>query len=180
MLISLLHLLFYKTPVRGLCMSFYYGSCASLVDLQNSLYTLVYKVSWSFWTLKTHLSNLSLAVILSLVSVVEYKAFNDSIIKFTFFCLRVCALLFCFKKIFLQFYATKSFTFGAGPVAEWLSSRDCFGSPGFHRFRSWAQTWHCSSGHAEVASHIPQAEAFTTRIYSCVLGVWGRRRRKRK
>ena len=60
---------------------------------------------------------------------------------------------------------------GAGPVAEWVSSRAlCFGSPGFHQFGSWAQTWHRSSGRVEVASHIAQLEGLTTRIYKYVWG----------
>ena len=46
----------------------------------------------------------------------------------------------------------------------------CFGGLGSHRFRSWARTWHCSSGHAEVASYIAQPEGPTTRIYNYVLG----------
>ena len=46
---------------------------------------------------------------------------------------------------------------GAGAVAKWLSW-------------SWARTWHRSSGHAEVASHMPQPEALTTRIYNYVPG----------
>ena len=44
------------------------------------------------------------------------------------------------------------------------------GSPGFGWFRSWAQTCHHSSGHAEAASHIAQTEALTTRIYNYILG----------
>src|SRR3712207_6271109 len=50
------------------------------------------------------------------------------------------------------------------------------GGPGFHRFRSWAQTWHCSSGHAEAASHMPQPEALTSRIYNYVLGGFGEKK----
>ena len=33
-----------------------------------------------------------------------------------------------------------------------------FSGPVFRRFESWAQTWHCLSSHAEVASHMPQLE----------------------
>ena len=55
---------------------------------------------------------------------------------------------------------------GAGPMAEWLSSRAPLQGPGFHWFRSWVQTWHLSSGHTEVASHIAQLEGPTTRIYN--------------
>ncbi|WP_261090198.1 hypothetical protein, partial [Streptococcus mitis] len=34
----------------------------------------------------------------------------------------------------------------------------------------WAQTWHCSLGHVEAASHMPQLEGPTTRRYNYVLG----------
>ena len=55
-----------------------------------------------------------------------------------------------------------------------------FGSLGSHRLRSWAQTWHGSSGHAEAASHIAQPEALKTRIHNYVLWALGRKRRKKK
>ena len=59
-------------------------------------------------------------------------------------------------------------------MAEWLSSVLRFRGPGFRRFGSQAQTWHCLSGHAEVASHVAQPEALTTRIYKNVWGgLWG-------
>ena len=48
---------------------------------------------------------------------------------------------------------------------------------------SWVWTWHCSSGHAEAASHIAQPEGPTTRIYNYVLGGFGeeeKRKRKKK
>ena len=35
------------------------------------------------------------------------------------------------------------------------------------------QTWHHSSGHAEVASHIAQPEALKSRIYNYIGGLWG-------
>src|SRR3712207_3396018 len=41
-----------------------------------------------------------------------------------------------------------------------------FHGPGFCRFGSWVQTWHCSSSHAEVASHMAQPEALTSRVYN--------------
>src|SRR3712207_7284492 len=41
--------------------------------------------------------------------------------------------------------------------------RSPFGGPEFHHFRSWVQTWHCSSNHAEAASHMPQLEGHTTK-----------------
>ena len=45
----------------------------------------------------------------------------------------------------------------------------------FRWFKSWARTWHCSSHHAEAASHIPQR-----RIYNYVPGALGRKRKKIK
>ena len=68
----------------------------------------------------------------------------------------------------------------AGPVAEWLSTRAL--RPRVSPVGILG-VWHCSSGHAEVASHIAQPEALTTRIYNYVLGVeeaLGRRRRRKK
>ena len=57
----------------------------------------------------------------------------------------------------------------------------CFGGLGFHWFRSWARTWHHSSGHAEVASNIAQSEALTPTIYNCALGgLWGEEKREKK
>ena len=48
------------------------------------------------------------------------------------------------------------------------------GSPAFRRFESWVQTWHCSSSHAEAASHMPQLEGPTTKsIQLCTWGLWG-------
>ena len=44
---------------------------------------------------------------------------------------------------------------------------------------SWG-TWHHSSGHAEVASHIAQPEALTTRIYDYVLGGFEEKNKKKK
>ena len=76
-------------------------------------------------------------------------------------------------------FVLKQTDVGAGPMAEWLSSCFHFGGPGFHGFASWAQTWYCSSGHAEVASHIPQLEGPTTKIYSYVLGGFGEKNRKK-
>ena len=65
-------------------------------------------------------------------------------------------------------------------MAEWLSSHAPLLHSGFHRFGSWAQTWHRSSGHAEAASHVPQPEAPTTGTYSYVWGALGRRTRKKR
>ena len=52
--------------------------------------------------------------------------------------------------------------------------------PRVHQFGSWARTWHCSSGHAEAASHMPQLEGPTTRIYSYVLGGFGEKKKKKE
>ena len=55
-----------------------------------------------------------------------------------------------------------------------------FGGPGFLGFGSWVQTWHRSSSHAEVASHIVQPEGPTTRIYNYVLGGFGEKQKGKK
>ena len=55
-----------------------------------------------------------------------------------------------------------------------------FGSPEFRPFIFWAQTWHCSSGHAEAVSHMAQPEAITSRIYNYVLGGFGEKNKKKK
>ena len=65
-------------------------------------------------------------------------------------------------------------------MAEWLSLCALLQSPGFCQFRSWAWTWHCSSGHVEAASRIAQPETLTTRIYNYVPGALGRRRKKKR
>ena len=63
---------------------------------------------------------------------------------------------------------------GAGPVAEWLSSRARFGAPGFSRFGFWVRTRYGSSGCAEAASHMPQLEGPTSKnIQLCTGGLWG-------
>ena len=41
------------------------------------------------------------------------------------------------------------------------------------------RTWHCSSGHAGVASHIAQPEALTTIIYSYVLGAFEEKKKEK-
>ena len=65
-------------------------------------------------------------------------------------------------------------------MARGLSSRAPLQDLGFHRFGSQAWTWHCLSGHAEVASHIAQPEALTTRIYNYVLGGFGEKKKEKK
>ena len=66
----------------------------------------------------------------------------------------------------------------AGPVAGWLRSHALLQRPRVHRFGSLVWTWHRSSGHAEVASHIAQAEVLTTRIYNYVQGALGEEEEK--
>ena len=65
-------------------------------------------------------------------------------------------------------------------MAKWLSLHLRFHGPGVHWFWSWAWTWYRSSGQAEVASHIAQPEALTTRIYNHVPGGFGEKGEKRK
>ena len=65
-------------------------------------------------------------------------------------------------------------------MAEWLSTPLRCGGPRFLQFGSWARTWHRSSGHAEVASHMPQLEGPTTRIYNYALGGFGEKKQKEK
>ena len=69
---------------------------------------------------------------------------------------------------------------GAGPVAQWLSSNAPLRRPGFRWFGSWARTWHHSSGHVEVASHVSQLEGPITKIYNYVLGGFGEKKQKEK
>ena len=63
--------------------------------------------------------------------------------------------------------------------APWPSGWVCtlpFGGLMFRRFRSWAQTWHRSSSHAEGASHMPQLEGPKTKKYTTVYqGALGRK-----
>ena len=41
--------------------------------------------------------------------------------------------------------------------------------------------WHCSSDHAEVASHVPLLEGPTTKLYNYVLGgIWGENKAEKK
>ena len=60
-------------------------------------------------------------------------------------------------------------------------ARSAAGGPVFRWFESWARTWHCSSNHAEAASHMPQLEGPTTKnIQLCTRGALGRKRKKIK
>ena len=70
----------------------------------------------------------------------------------------------------------------AGPVAEWLSSRTLLqAGPVLCWFESWSQTWHCSSNHAEAASHMPQLEGPTTKnIQLCTGRLLGEKEKLKK
>ena len=71
--------------------------------------------------------------------------------------------------------------YGAGPMAEWLSSRAPLPWPRVSRLGSWVQTWHCSSGHIEAASHMPHLEGATTKnTQLCTGGLWGKEERGKK
>ena len=60
-------------------------------------------------------------------------------------------------------------------------ARSAAGGPVFCLFESWARTWHCSSNHAEAASHIPQLEGPTTKnIQLCTGGGFGEKKEKIK
>ena len=59
-----------------------------------------------------------------------------------------------------------------GQVVKFV--RSAAGGPVFRWFESWARAWHCSSNHAEAASHVPQLEGPTTKnIQLCTGGLWG-------
>ena len=63
-------------------------------------------------------------------------------------------------------------------MAKWLSLRALLRQ--FPRFESWAWTWHHSSGHAEVASHMPRLGGPTAKnIQLCTGGLWGEKRKNK-
>ena len=64
-------------------------------------------------------------------------------------------------------------------MAEWLSLSAPLQLPRVSLIRSWVQTWHCSSDHAEVVFHMPQLEGPATKIYNYVLGPLGRKRKNK-
>ena len=64
-----------------------------------------------------------------------------------------------------------------GRVVEF--ARSAAEGPVFCWFESWVRTWHCSSSHAEAASHMPQLEGLTTKnIQLCTGGLWGEKGKK--
>ena len=53
------------------------------------------------------------------------------------------------------------------------------GRPVFYWFESWTRTWHCSSDHAEAASHMPQLEGPTMKnIQLRTWRLWGEKGKK--
>ena len=48
-------------------------------------------------------------------------------------------------------------------MAKWLSLRTLLRQPRVSPVRILGTTWHCSSSHAEAASHVPQLEGATTK-----------------
>ena len=101
-------------------------------------------------------------------------------------CIRIFGLPFlpCYKlptslRQFSVFQFLQNFHFWGRPVAEWLSSHAPLWRHEFRQFVSRAWTWHHSSGHVETASHMPQLEGPTTKIYNYVLGGSGGKKQKR-
>ena len=68
---------------------------------------------------------------------------------------------------------------GASPMAEWLSLHTLLQQPRVSLVRILSADMALSSGHAEAASHIAQPEGPTTRMYNCVLGVFGEKKKKK-
>ena len=64
---------------------------------------------------------------------------------------------------------------GASPMAEWLSSCTSLWRPRVSPVQILV-----SSGQAEVASHMPQLEGPTTKIYNYVLGAFGEKEKLKK
>ena len=64
---------------------------------------------------------------------------------------------------------------------EWLSSHPPLWQPRVLQvFGSWVRTWHQSSGYAEAASHMPQLDALTVKIYNYVLGGFREKKKKKE
>ena len=96
--------------------------------------------------------------------------------NFNFWCLRLSEKLETTFNI--SFKITRSRGRPRGPAVKFLCST--WAAPGFRRFGSWVQTWHRSPGHVEAASHLPQLEGPTTKIYIYVLGGLGRKSKKKR
>ena len=78
--------------------------------------------------------------------------------------------------IYIQIWWIKNTHFWGlpcGRVVKFVSSTST--AQGF-MVRIWEQTWHPSIGHAEAASHMPQLEGPTTKIYNYVLGGFGEKK----
>ena len=81
----------------------------------------------------------------------------------------------------LRMLLQKSRGWPCGRVVELACS--AAGSPVFRWFESWVQTWHCSSSHAEAASHMPELEEPTMKNIQLCTGrgsALGRKRKKIK
>ena len=63
-------------------------------------------------------------------------------------------------------------------MAKWLSSWAPLWQPMVSPV--WILTWHHSSSHAEVVSHIAELEGPTTKIYNYVLGRFGEKKKEKK
>ena len=77
-------------------------------------------------------------------------------------------------------FVLKKIKIGGQPRGRVVKSvHSAAGGPGFRSFKSWVRTWHCSSSHAEAASHMPQVEGATTKnIQLCTGGLWGEKGKK--
>ena len=84
--------------------------------------------------------------------------------------LEICLLLALFSKNHLL-----------GLPCGWEVKFTCSaaGGPVFRWFESWARTWHCSLNHTEVASHMPQLEAPTTKNIQLCTGGFGDKKEKK-
>ena len=67
----------------------------------------------------------------------------------------------------------------AGPAAKWLSSHSPL-QPRVSRVRILGAGLALLINHAEVASHMPQLEGPTTRIYNHVLRDFGKKKKNKK
>ena len=65
-------------------------------------------------------------------------------------------------------------------MAEWLSLHAPLWWPRVSLVRILGADMHHSSGHAEAASHMPQPEGPTTKIYNYVLGGFGEKKKKKR